>query len=138
MSELSPIPIERFGKDHWSTFAYAETCWVDEQPLDNHRMRCDPDRHPLNNNVANQFSDTKYATRLKGEGGTGTEELHDHDDWDCLQDLADAGLLTFVSLTNPVIVLTEQGQQVAHQLRKHKAAGGNFHGFMPQLPVATQ
>lgn len=148
------VPIEYFGKDHWTTFAYAETCCVDYGGvLDNRRMRCHPRRHRAFAAVL-PFSGTLqdgsgYPTRLK----CGIL-LKNHDDWDALQDLEQAGLLKitaddiiktkrgprraseqqrlargpFPQLTCRV-ELTALGRQIASEYRAHLAAGKNSFEF---------
>lgn len=126
-----PVPVERFGKDHWTTFAYAEACATDRRPLDRERMRVDVDRHPLLANTASASSPTKYPTRLKGVDGAIREELADHDDWDCVEDLEATGLLVLGTLMNPFVTITDRGRAVAAELRAYKQDGGGFHGFQP-------
>jgi hypothetical protein len=58
-----------------------------------------------------------------------SRRLADHDDWDCLEDMENAGLLEIVSVANTAIVLTAKGLAVAGHLRKHKATGGAFSDF---------
>jgi len=126
------VPIEKFGKDHWSVFAYIETLCVDGHGVpDTRRMRTDIDRHPgltnwhpINRPDLNQ----KYPTRLKG-----MVELPNHDDWDCAEDLEEAGLIKNIGTgINPRYKLTEKGFTVASFLRKHKANGGCFASFTPK------
>jgi hypothetical protein len=130
-------PVAEWGKDHWSTLAYAETCCVDNGHggvgrLSIVRMRCDADRHPL---LAHSGSRGKFPTRLKGGVG-----LADHDDWDCLEDAERAGYCTVLSLVNGFVQLTPRGEKVCAALRAHKARGGNFADFAPPkrlLPRAS-
>lgn len=132
-----PVPMSRWGMDHWSTFAFLETVAVDlEGRLDEKqqvRMRTDRDRHPA---YASGFqggpprnSDgtlKKYPTRLR-EG-----ELPNHDDWDCMDDMVAAGLLENVGTpVNPIVRFTDSGHALAAELRRHKAAGENFANFVP-------
>lgn len=109
-----PVPMERFGKDHWSTFAYLECRAVDNRGMLDHRhMRCHGGRHPLFLDAyyaGRSCSDAglpardgrDYATRLKGardeSGRFGSEELVDHDDYDCIGNLVAGG---FVSIEMP-------------------------------------
>lgn len=102
----TPVPVALFGKDHWSTFAYVETRIVDHAGmLDHNHMRCDADQHPLLMSAKNRMITvglSKYPTKLKSsttpnaEGVFGFAELADHDDYDCLEDMITAGLLTVV------------------------------------------
>ena len=123
------VPINKFGKDHWSTFAYIETRIIDYggKPCRDH-MRTDRDRHPKLVGprvfVCDSAPNIKYPTILKD--GT---SLVDHDDWDCLEDCEHAGLLKTSGTVNRTYTLTEEGRQVAGQLREHKSTGGNYGDF---------
>jgi len=120
------VPIHKFGKDHWSTFVYIDTRIMDYkgEPDRNH-MRTDKDRHP---GLTHDFSDLpnkKYPTILKDN-----VELLDHDDWDCLEDCQEAGLLKIHGTgIYPVYILTDSGRQVASQLRDFKSNSGNYADF---------
>ena len=121
------VEVERWGKDHWSALAYVECCAVDNKGmLDNRRMRCDIDRHPgLVYYTGRVSGDRKYPTLLAGG-----DELPDHDDWDCLDDLEAAGFIEQRGTgIHPVIVMTELGNKAVAALRQHKAQGGNFSVF---------
>ena len=130
------IPMEQFGKDHWSVFAFIETAAVDHQGIpDLRRMRCNAQRHPeylwaMYSDMAQDAS--RYPTFL-ADG----KEQPDHDDWDCADDLVAAGLLDDIGFTmTPRYALTEAGVAMASELRVHKAAGGNFSNFRPQVLAA--
>lgn len=131
------VPMERWGKDHWSTFAYLETRVVDGKgKIDNARMRCNARLH-RHFAVVSPFGalqdGSKYPTRAK-DG-----DIENHDDWSCLEDMVAAGLVrAFFQRTKygevfgdcrARVELTELGQKIAAQLRVYKAAGGNYHGF---------
>lgn len=122
MSTVTVIPLERFGRDHWSTFAYLETRVVDARGIiDKDRMRTDPDRHPglIGPRVMLlvMSSREKYPTRLR-DG----ELLSDHDDWDCMDDLERVGLLvTEGTGIQPLVKLTDEGRRIAAALRAHIA-----------------
>lgn len=131
------IPMDRWGKDHWSTFAYLETLTVDHRGvIENSRMRCNARLH--RELVAMPFMDhdgAKYPTILK-DG-----EIDRHDDWSCLEDMVSAGLIrAFYRVARHGVVfggneakveLTPLGQKVAAELRVHKAGGGAFGSFNP-------
>jgi hypothetical protein len=90
-TSFPPIDPARFGADHWSTFAYIETRIVDYRGTINHdHMRCHARRHPimLAAKKARSGDGSSYPTRLAGD-----DQLPDHDDYDCLDDLISAGLL---------------------------------------------
>ena len=117
------MPPRNFGRDHWSTFAYVETCCVDlEGRIELRKMRCNVRRHPQY--IHGNYS-SKHPTRLRGN-----VELHDHDDWDCLRDLWYAGFLKNIGTEiNPRYEMRDLGHEVAGLLRKHKSYGGTFGDF---------
>jgi hypothetical protein len=138
------IPMERWGKDHWSTFAYLETCAVDQKGIvDNRRMRCHARVHRefCAQATFGMQDGSKYPTRLK-DG-----ELEKHDDWSCFEDMVAAGLVRaqwrvkrsgeFFDCNEAKVELTPFGQQIAAQLRQYKAGGGNYHDFVPTLEAET-
>ena len=140
--KVPPISMEKWGKDHWSTLAYLETRAVDHKgKLDNRQMRCDPRIHrslanlsPLSGEV---MDGGKYPTRLR----VGTQD--NHDDWSCVEDMESAGLLHHVTykttdkrafgFAEATIQFTEKGSAIAGQLRAHKARGGSFATFVPDI-----
>ena len=126
------VPVSRWGKDHWSTLAYIECRIVDHKgvPARAH-MRTDADLHPGLAGHTEQWvptrtkNDRKYPTRLRD-----WTQLFDHDDWSCLEDAEEAGMLTSRGTgINPVYSLTDRGRKVCNALRAHKAAGGHFSNF---------
>lgn len=136
------INIENFGKDHWSLFAYIESLCVDSKDaiaqINRSRMRCNPERHPLLDNN-NTWLPT-YSTRLKGffdfpdcqnyklacEAGF---QVDGHDDWNCLEDLEEAGLIEITSMKNRMVMMTDKGLQVSNKMRNFKAKGGSYARF---------
>ena len=114
-----------FGKDHWSTFAYAECCCVDNRGmLDNRRLRVNENKRPIRSN-GHGWS-PEYGTRLKG----GLIPDPSHDDIDCLDDLESNGLIEQIgTLINPVVRITDKGAKMASLLRIHKSKGGQFSTF---------
>jgi hypothetical protein len=164
--EAPEIGIERWGKDHWSTFAYIETCAVEGLAVDADRMRTHPRLHLScfqAKRHGGEFADgSNYPTRLKGG-----EEVAPHDDWSCVEDMIAEGLLEtaphrsdgsgrkpkphsriaygqkcalcdpLTGLCDATYKLTPKGFAVAHQLREHKAGGGNFADFTSALDVAA-
>lgn len=153
---LEAASVWEWGQDHWSTLAYLEAVTVDKGgKIDNDRMRCNPRRHSTlyhgRIKAARAFSGGmeagvfRYPTRLK------EREIPEHDDWDCVDDMIDVGLVRVLrdeldlhmrflygpfSGTTITVALTELGQEVASQLRRHKANGGNFREFVPGEQVA--
>ena len=129
MMEMTISP-EQFGKDHWSTLAFVETRCVDDNGvLDKDRMRCNLNRHRGLAGKTQQGSglmDWKmnWCTCLKD--GT---PLPEHDDWDCLIDLAKAGYVEIIDIDAGTVRLTEQGWTIAHQLRRFIAQKGSYKAF---------
>lgn len=125
------IPPKQFGKDHWNLLAYVETCAVDHRNrLDHECMRGNPATHPFLRNDAYQRDrgqwGSSHSTRLR-DGKT----IDGHDDWDCLDDLDDAGLVEIISLVNGFVRMTDYGLAISAQLRRHKATGGKYQDFDP-------
>jgi hypothetical protein len=100
------VPMNRWGKDHWTTVAYAETRWVDHRGmLDHDQMRCDRQRHPAlyaakrrTTAFGSDADGARHPTRLKTEipgpdGRWGAVQLPGHDDYDCVNDAIRAGLI---------------------------------------------
>ena len=132
------ITIEKFGKDHWSLFAYIETRTVDYNGiLDKSHLRIKNDvvrnstPYPIN-----VYWKPEYGTKLKGYFDKKDKKLQlpNHDDLDCFDDLKKAGLIKNMGTGfNPVLnhpaELTKFGISVASKLRNHKANGGYFSNF---------
>jgi len=134
-------PMEKWGKDHWSLFAYVETVCVDRKPIDRERVRCNPLTHVLLQGYRTRMLRSpivdgryQYPTRLK-DG----ETIAGHDDWDVLDDLEEAGLVEIYSLVNGFVRMTTKGSRVAALLRQHKSNGGSFASFscLTQEPPQT-
>ena len=128
------VPIEKWGRDHWSTFAYIETLCVEGSDAIGvpslQKMQCNADRHPelATFGLLGTFNDgSAYAIRLAdGEEIPGP----DYDDWDCVDDMEAEQLLVRVGTgVHPAYTLTDRGKMIAGQLRSHKASGGNWATF---------
>lgn len=140
LKAFEPVGIEKFGRDHWSLLAFVEDCCVNTQgefgKLRPRHMNCNPERHPIH--PSNGWRDN-YSTRLRGLSPDDTLEqsfekgtrIKGHCDWDCLEDLENAGLIEIISLTTHAVKMTEKGGQIAGQLRHHKSNGGQFAQFVP-------
>jgi hypothetical protein len=119
-----PTPtLADFGRDHWSTFAYLEIRCVDHGGVPKkENMRCLDGRHTFQ---AHGHDATGSPTRLRGD-----RVIHHHDDWDCLDDLEQEGLIESLgTAVSPRYRLTDRGREIASQLRAHKADGGSFSTF---------
>ena len=151
---MRTVPIQEWGRDHWSLLAYIETLCVESinggvGEIDKRRIRCNPKRHPLH--AVMLYGDPRtwkpdYGTRLSGFWKTGEEhrgglgegngkttdpkrQIKSHDDWDCQNDMEAAGLVTVISEANGFVALTDKGREMAARLRAHKSKGGFFATF---------
>jgi len=133
LCEIEHIPMERWGKDHWSTLAYLETLAVEHNGLAVPvcaRMRTNEIRHPHLLGLGEGYmvgspGASKYPTILK-EG-----KVEGHDDWDCVDDAIEDGLVEDVGTgLNSAYKFTKLGKEVMAKLRQFKMDGGNFHSFI--------
>lgn len=158
------IPARDWGRDHWSMLGYMETVMVEcagfqvgfdpcTRANRRHfrvlREECPKPKRPV---PASSFG---YAVMPPGKYGTRLadgSEVDGHDDWCCVQDMAEAGLLAVTRLRHKkpmaatagdvqpgnTLHLSDLGQQVAAALRAHKATGGAFGDFRwsPPAPPA--
>lgn len=130
---MRKIPMDEFGKDHWSLLGYVETRCVDHRgELDKRHLRVNERRHPAHSVNPGGWRPS-HGTRLKGFFEPTTpalqRQLPAHDDIDCLDDLERAGLIRIQSTANLIVGLTVRGTIIAGKLRAHKAGGGMFAGF---------
>lgn len=136
------VTVKDFGKDHWSLLAYIETRVIDFNvapnvgELDREHLSCNEKKHPMliGYRTSGLGWNPKYGTKLKGYWNKDTtvnpnRQLGDHDDWDSLQELEDAGMIEVQSQVNGFVKLTELGYKVCAKLREHKGRGGMFANF---------
>lgn len=142
------IPVAMFSKDHWSTLAYVESVMTEcagfQVGLDprmratrrSHPVMSEECPHPKRPSASSGRSLASTAITMRPGEGTvlkdGTK-VPGHDDWACLQDLAEAGY--FTTAQNDIepgvtLHLSERGRVVAAALRTHKAGGGQFRQFV--------
>lgn len=134
-AEPRQVPVEEWGKDHWSLFGYIETRCVDfKGTMDQRHLRCNPRRHPglarIQSEIEAKIPDGPYPypTRLR----EGLSVVEEHDDWDCFYDIEAAGLIEDKGTgINPLAVMTEAGRAMAGKLRAWKTKGGMFATFAP-------
>lgn len=137
------VNVEKFGKDHWSMLAYVESCCVDSNgslgTLQKSKVRCNSNTHPLLNHNGFPWKES-WGTKLKGYNKDHSQDLDNaeangvflknHDDWDCLDDLENAGFVEVINLTQGLVKITPKGIKVAAMIREHKAKGGMFSDFV--------
>ncbi len=120
-----PIPLELWGRDHWSTFRYIETRIVSYKGCPAmQQMRCFSGRalrpgadHGGHSHIPAFMKD--YPTRLVVRDANdstkvaGRINLNGHDDWDCADDAVSAKLLVSHGTgLHPVFALTDYGWEV--------------------------
>lgn len=123
-----PVSPELWGKDHFTTLLYIESVCTDKKGVPEATcMRTWPGR-PLRGTVdtVRLYHSTKgYPTRLR-DG----QELTDHDDWDCVDDMVHAGLILWEGTgTHPVFQLTDKGWTLASALRCYRAENKGVASF---------
>lgn len=143
------VPMNLFGKDHWSTLAYAEIEAVEcggfqvgfdarmRQGRQHFRVMYEECRRPkrINGGHRGIVMRPEHGSRLN-DGSF----VENHDDWHCIQDMVAAGLMgvkkrglimPLVEEMEPGVVLhlTPLGHAIVASLRRHKAEGGNFAEF---------
>ncbi len=107
----SIIPEDLFGRDHFSTLAYIETRLVDGKKYViccDARMRTDAhNRRIFMHRPGKQISNpNRYMVAMIGRPASPTRlrdgiEVPQHDDWDCIQDMAKAGYIVGDALRYP-------------------------------------
>lgn len=133
--DRQPVPMERWGKDHWSTLLYLETVCVDHRgKVENLKMRTLRRNWRLAGQLAGEANIGSYPTRLKPvqaeRGKYDSVELTDgHDDWECMTDMRDAGLLTYEVEEGPrpmkvTVSLTPLGRKYANEARERREKTG--------------
>jgi hypothetical protein len=140
------VPMNRWGKDHWSTLAYVEHVAVecagfqvgsDARMKSNRRhtrllsQGCPNPKRAKSTSAMGMIMRPEHATKLKD--GT---LLANHDDWACLQDFVAEGLFKPGLELEPgtVLAFSERGHALTAALRVHKASGGQFAQFDPEAP----
>ncbi|MCR4334326.1 MAG: hypothetical protein NUV47_01175 [Patescibacteria group bacterium] len=134
---MNKITIKQFGKDHWSLLLYIETRIHDyEGVLGIYQMR-------IKNPTIRPGWKPEYGTRLfgywnKDKTTNSLLQLHNHDDYDCLDDLEAEGLIENIGTRlRPVCIVTEKGTKILSQLLLHKQAGKNYSDFIPNKKEIT-
>lgn len=131
------IPKERFGRDHWSTFGYLAHCsTAREGAIDHDKMRTHPKHRQLMSQL--QVMMTLAGSEWPKTRLAGGVELDEHDDWDCMYDLIEAGLLLAIgSGMHPQVKLTEEGFRIlklVSDFRRAGVPGRAFADFRPYDP----
>jgi hypothetical protein len=139
------IPINRWGKDHWSMLGYIGVIVSENQGMMNgSKLRVNPNTHvgisrPDHFRVSFDASrwQASWGTRLNGyfeNKSDTTLHLPEHDDIDCCFDMEAEGLITMGTTVSLFVQLTEKGREFEEALRRHKQDGHNFADF-PNSPL---
>lgn len=136
------IPMDKWAKDHWSTFAYIETVMVDcggfqvgrDAMMKSNRRhfrvmaeQCPNPKRTKNTGALAICMSPEHATILNDQ-----QQLPGHDDWCCMQDMAAQGLFDLdVDHIEPGVTLhlSELGFKVASELRRHLSNNGKMAAF---------
>jgi len=125
------IPVEVWGKDHWSTLAYIDALMVDHKG----KFEMKGDARMRSNRRHFRLMPTPNGVTMSPEHGSRLLDgsiVAGHDDWCCVQDFANAGLLNRTpEQLEPGVVfkLSTKGNELVERLRVHKKNGGTFSNF---------
>lgn len=146
------IPSTHWGKDHWTTLAYVDAVMTD---MAGFQVGFDP---RMRSNRRHYRVMKQECPRPKRAGGAGREcmtpspdmgtrlrdgtTVRNHDDWCCIQDMADAGLFTVPSddvQPGATLHFSPKGHEWAAALRRFKQGGGQCAEFnADNLPVMPE
>lgn len=136
------VPITQFGRDHWSTLIYLETVMVEcggfqigfdarmRQGRRNFRVMREECPRPK------RSSHTMEAVVMQPEHSTVLADgsiIEGHDDWHCVQDMIENGLLSGECEPGETLHLTNLGKSFVEQLRDHKRNGGTYASFRSRI-----
>ncbi len=133
---VEKIDITRFGKDHWDLLTHIEYRIMNHKGvLSLTHLRI---KHPAlqQNRLGENLWKPEYGTKLHGywnEDGSVNPKLKilDHDDYDCLDDLENAGLIkSWGTGLHPAYKLTKKGVRVVGLLILHKQEGKHYASFV--------
>jgi len=141
---MDTILIEKWGKDHWSLLGFFEYWCTNGDKGDAllgikgkfKYMRCNADKQ-FDSGVFNSFRpkwESSYSTRLKGyfEDKDNSElQVNGHDDFDCMDEIEEAGLIICGTLVTGSLKFTKIGIKFANELLAHKLQGNNYADFTP-------
>lgn len=133
---MEQIKISQFGKDHWDLLAHVEYRIMNHQGrLNLVHLRVKNPALQQNMTGVNMWK-PEYGSRLFGywnkDGSVNPKlKILDHDDFDCLDDLENAGLIkSFGTGLHPAYKLTKEGVRVVGLLTLHKQEGKNYAAFI--------
>ena len=135
------IPIEYWGRDHWSLLAYIGSVMIEVAGFQvgfDERMRQNRRNYRV---MMEECKKPKRISRIAPSGIVGcmwkpeyTSRLNNgisenHDDWSCVQDMVHFGILKGKCQPNEILHFTRKGRSLYNKLIKHKQTGGQFSNF---------
>lgn len=126
------VPADKWGKDHWSTLAYAGSCVTEREGfMSGPSLRCKDTRVGIQREYGQSWN-PQHGTRLNGffqNQNDKTLMLPDHDDIDCLEDMESEEMVLLGTTVSMFVQLTDKGREFEEALRRFKQDGGNFCDF---------
>lgn len=135
------LPETVFGKDHWTVLMYAHTHCLQSGfrvVLDAHMRHNRRNYRVLRSSAAHLQAATRssqqWARVMEAGHATLTFDgslVEGHDDWDCCQDLVEAGYLEGEVEPLEYLKITEKGMKAVSEITLHKQSGGAYRTFTP-------
>lgn len=110
-----------WGEAHWHVLTYAATSDIDPE-----RMRCNPEEHP------EHFIEGVHVWKEGDDTITQVGYIRGHDDWSCLTDLVNEGLLRIVSIESGLYAPTKKAARVLQMIQEHLKSNGDLRNFRLQ------
>lgn len=128
MTVADIIPMNKWGRDHWSTLAFVATVMADRGQFvmtGDARMRSNRKNFQAMPSTNGIVMRKEHGSRLS-DGSS----VEDHDDWCCIQDFAAEGLLTVEEIdVGERFRFSNKGQALVTSLLTHKMKGGTFSNY---------
>ncbi len=125
------VPMSLWGRDHWSMLLYFRSVEVDHAGF---KVKFDPRMRQNRRNFRVLPGEKLNGLAMRPENGSRLNDgtfVIGHDDWCCLQDFAEAKMLTCTPFFEPgdKLHLSPLGESLVAEVESHKARGGSFSNF---------
>jgi len=125
------VPVSLWGRDHWSMLLYFRSVEVDHGGFE---VKFNPRMRQNRRNFRVLPGEKLNGLAMQPENGSRLNDrtfIIGHDDWCCLQDFANAKVLTCDPYFEPCdkLHLSKVGELLVLALESHKARGGSFANF---------
>lgn len=125
------VPMTLWGRDHWSMLLYFRSVEVDHAGFE---VKFDPRMRQNRRNFRVLAGVKLNGLVMLPEHGSRLNDgtfIIGHDDWCCLQDFAEAKMLTCNPFFEPgdKLHLSPLGESLVAEVESHKARGGSFSNF---------